>query len=116
MSYQQSLKNIEILKNLILPLDGHQIFFDFSNETEFKVLPLKNSESEQITDLIRDKFRSELPQAKIYTNKLDHVILHYEDSLISYKFNFTSESVVINDQKIGFRKKSTVEHTIEINK
>ncbi|MEK6628900.1 MAG: hypothetical protein AABY53_09760 [Bdellovibrionota bacterium] len=116
MTYEQSLKNIETLKSLVMPLDAHQIFFDFGNFTEFKIILLKNSESEDIDDIVRDKFRSKLPLAKILITKAGYEILYYQDAFISYRFDFATNETLMHDSKESFRKKSATELALAIDK
>ena len=117
MLYAKSLENIEKIKNLILPLDAHQIFFDFSNNSEFKVLFFDNLDSENILEeLIRTKFQAELPLARIQYANLDFVFLSYEDPLTRYMYNLTTHQTIINDIKTGFKNQSTAQLVIEMNK
>ena len=116
MTYEQSLENVEILKNLALPLDAYHIFFDFENNTEFKMLFFDGSESKDyISDLMRSKFKNKLPIARIQIH-LDHEMFYYEDCHIRYNFDFTTQEVTMNDSKISFRNSSPAEIAIEMNK
>lgn len=117
MIYTQSLENIEKIKNLILPLDAHQIFFDFPNNSEFKILFFDNLDSENILEeLIRTKFRARLPLAYIYYTNLDFVILDYEDPLTRFTYNFTTYETLVHDIKVGFKNKSSAQLAIEMQK
>lgn len=116
-SYTQSLKNINNLKNLVVPLETHEVFFDFSSKTEFKIIFFNRFEPTDImSDLILSKFRAELPIGLIQINDLDHEIFAYEDSLTRYKYNYTTQELIISDQKKGFKNQSSAELIVEMNK
>lgn len=117
MTYEQSFRNIEKLKDLVVPLDTHQIFFNFSNSSEFKMLFFKHSESKEvISELMTSKFRSELPLARIIFNKFDHEVLYYEDKFLRYKLNLTTQEILMHDSKEPFRNYSPAQLAIEMNK
>lgn len=116
MTYKQSLENIEKLKNLVVPLDTHQVFFDFFDKSEFKIMFFKRIESTNIiSELMTTKFRAKLPIARIQINS-DHEMFYYEDDLIRYEYNLTTQEVIMNDQKKGFKNRSSAELVIEMNK
>ena len=117
MAHEQSLKNIETLKNLVLPMETHQVFFDFSNSSEFKMTFFNRIESENIiSEIMTTKFRSKLPLARIVLNKLNHEMLYYEDKFIRYEFNLTTQEIFMHDSKEAFRSYSSAELVIEMNK
>lgn len=116
MTYEQSFRNIEKLKNWVIPLDAHRVFFDFSNNSDFKIIFYKKTEPEKIRDLISTKFRSKLPSANIVFNELDHEIFHYEDKNIRYEYNLTTQEILMHDSKEPFRNYSPAQLAIEMNK
>ncbi|MEK6628509.1 MAG: hypothetical protein AABY53_07775 [Bdellovibrionota bacterium] len=96
MTYEQSLKNIEVIKNLISPWSIDYIFFDFKTETEFEVVFFDKENSDKIEELIPVKLRAKLPIAHLHENKLGQVILHYIAKPLIYEYNLTTNSVVMN--------------------
>lgn len=117
MAYEQSLENIEVLKNLILPTENHQVFFDFFNDNEFKMIFFNRFELENIIgDLMTTKFRSKLPLARIIFNELDHEILYYEDTFLRYKYDLTARKILTHDSKETFRNHSPAELAAEMKK
>lgn len=46
--------------------------------------------------------------AKIYLTSFDHEILHYEDDLTCYQYDFTTHEVIMNDLKKSYKKRSSV--------
>lgn len=117
MAYEQSLENIEVLKNLILPMQTHQVFFDFSNNSEFEMKFFNRIESANIIGkLMTTKFRSKLPLARIQYGPLEHEFFYYEDCNIRYEYNLTTQEILMHDSKEPFKKKSSAELVIEMNK
>lgn len=116
MTYQQSLKNIETLKNLILPLEGHQVFFDFSNQTDFKMLFFKNSESDEISKLFKIKYGSKMPAAHIMIDPQGFESFYYGDSFIQYEYNLTADKIEMHDSKEPFRNSTPAEIAIQFHK
>ncbi len=117
MTYKQRLKNIEVLKNLVLPTETHEVFFDFSDSSEFTMILFKTSESKDIiSDLMTTKFRLKLPLARIQYGPLEHEFFYYEDCSIRYEYNLTTHEILMHDSKEPFRNFSSAELTIEMNK
>lgn len=90
MTYEQSLKNIETLKNRIRPWDIDYIFFDFQTETEFKVIFLIRTSSNQ-------------------------EVLYYEDVNIRYEYNLTMQKVLKNDFK-HFKRRCSAQLKLDMSK
>lgn len=93
MTYEQSLKNIEILKNIVWPIDtGYYIFFDFYSESEFKTVLLN------CPLLLNEKMcannNAKLPVANIHCNKLGQEILFYDDQNLNIDFNLTTNKLI----------------------
>lgn len=118
MTYAQSLQNIAKLTNLVVPIDtSTNIVFNFINISEFKIIFYDNSEFRNIiTNLIQTSYRSGLPVANIVHDETEQEILYYEDNIVRYSFNLTSEEILIHDHKIGLRPPSTAELALEMNK
>lgn len=115
MTYEQSLKNIEALKNLVWPWDTEYVFFDFYNYTEFKIIFLNQAQSYRIEDFIKDKFSKELPFTHIRVTSAGHDVLYYEDIIIRYEYNLTTQQVLMNDFKI-FKRRSSAEVKLDMAK
>lgn len=117
MTYEQSLRNIEKLKDLVIPLGTHHVFFDFSNNFEFILILFEYLKSKNIvSELMTTKFRSKLPLGGIIFNKLDHEIFYYEDKNIRYEYDMTTQEILMHDSKEPFRNYSPAQLVIEINK
>ena len=117
MAYEQSLENIEVLKNLILPVFTHQVFFNFANSSDFEMKFFNRIESDNIIgDIMTTKFRLKLPLARIQYGPLEHEFFYYEDCNIRYEYNLTTQEILMHDSKESFRNYSAAELTIEMNK
>lgn len=110
MTYEQSLKN------MVYPLELHHVFFNFSSNSDFKIIFYSSHESKNISELIKTKFRTKLPFGRIQTTPLGHEVLYYEDPLFRYKYDLTTQDVLINDQKKGVKNSVTAELSLEMNK
>lgn len=97
MTYKQSLKNIEILKNLVWPWDTEYIFFNFKTEAEFEVLFFDKENSHKIEEYLPLKWNAKLPLAHIHENKIGQEILLYVDNTVTYKHNLTTDIIIMND-------------------
>lgn len=96
MTYEQSLKNIEVLKNLVWPLGSAYIFFDFHTETEFKVIFFNKKAVPKLGARWAAKWRAKLPIAYIHKNQLDQEILHYADEAITYEYNLSMQNILLS--------------------
>lgn len=115
MTYNQSLKNIEILKNLVWPLNADYIFFDFYNSTDFKIIFLNQNESQRIEDYIQEKFRAKQPFTHIRITSTGQEVLYYEDITIRFEYNLTTHEVLKNDLK-NFKKKCPTQVKLDMAK
>lgn len=98
MTYQQSLENIKTLINFIRIYDKDSIFFDFSSESEFKIIFYdRETEFEKIRNLGAEKLANNLAAARIAIDENGHENFLYGDSNIDYECNLTT-SEVINDE------------------
>ncbi|MEK6628368.1 MAG: hypothetical protein AABY53_07060 [Bdellovibrionota bacterium] len=103
MTYEQSIKNIEILKNLVWPWDVDYIFFDFKTETEFEVIFLDTENSNKIEEYLPIKYRAKLPIAHIHENDLGHEVLYYVDDSFLYQINLVTNEINMHDVLGQFR-------------
>ncbi len=94
MTYEQSLQNIENIKNFVLPL-GHQVVvFDFQKADSFQIIFFSN-----YTDQINDKLRADALNrncafALIENDKNDMPILMYIDDNLTTAFNLQLNETV----------------------
>lgn len=95
MTYEQSLKNIEILKNLVWPWDVDYIFFDFKTETEFEIIYFDKKNSHKIEKHLPIKWRAKLPISHIHENEQGQEILYYVDDIVTYEYNLTTDNIVM---------------------
>ena len=118
MTYVESLQNIAKLTNLVVPIDlSDNVVFNFSSVSEFKILFYDHSEFRNIiTNLIQTGYRSGLPVANIVHDEAEQEILYYEDKIVRYSFNLTTQEILIHDHKIGLRSPSSAELALEMNK
>ncbi|MEK6628141.1 MAG: hypothetical protein AABY53_05905 [Bdellovibrionota bacterium] len=103
MTYKQSLKNIEILKNLLWPWDTDYIFFDFKTESEFKIIFFDKKNSNKIEKYLPIKHRAKLPVAHVHENEQGQEELYYEDNFFRFRFNLATEEIRMHDILGQFR-------------
>lgn len=113
MAYEQSLKNIEILKNLVWPWDVDYIFFDFKTETEFEIIFFDKENSSKIEDYLVAKHHAELPVAHIHENKQGQEELYYEDKAFRFRANLVSQEIYEHNI-IGYFKSCPLQMKLEI--
>lgn len=97
MIYEQSLKNIEILKNLVWPWNIDYIFFDFETETEFKIIFYDKKNSDEIEKYLPVKHRAQLPVAHVHENAQGQEELYYEDNFFRFHFNLATQEIHMHD-------------------
>lgn len=95
MTYEQSLKNINILKNLVWPWDIEYIFFDFKTEANFEIIFFDKESSCKIEDYLPVKWNAKLPLGHIHENEYGQEILLYVDNLVTYKYNLTTDNIIM---------------------
>jgi len=96
MTYEHNLKNIEVLKNLIRPWEVDYIFFDYNTGTEFEIIFFDKENSEKIDLLLPVKHNARLPFAHIHENKYGQDILYYKDYSFTYKYNLTTDHIIMS--------------------
>ncbi|MEK6627678.1 MAG: hypothetical protein AABY53_03555 [Bdellovibrionota bacterium] len=95
MTYEQSLKNIEILKSLVWPWDIDYVFFDFKTESEFEIIFFDKENSDKIEEYLPLKWNAKLPLAHIHENKRGQEILYYVDKIVTYEYNLTTDNMIM---------------------
>lgn len=91
MDYQQSIKNLNHLKNFIRAWDECYIFFFFNSETNYdiEIYDLQYSAEEQ--KKIDLHLRGCYPYAYINNEKSGHELLYYHDQNIGIEYDFFLE-------------------------
>lgn len=115
MTYEQSLKNIEVLKNYILPFGCDYIYFNFINHSDFEVIFLDENELNKIEDFIIAKFRAKQPFTHIRVKPDGQEVLYYEDAIIRYEYSLTTHEILKNDYK-NFKKRSVSQLKLDMAK
>ncbi len=94
MTYEQSLQNIENIKNFVLPY-GHQVaVFDFQSANSFRVVFYENY-TDQINDpLMAAALTRGCAFAHIENDKNDQSILSYIDDHQILLFNLTTNETI----------------------
>lgn len=113
MTYEQSLKNIEVLKNLAWPWDTDYVFFDFKTDSEFEVIFFDKENSEKIEEYLITKHRAELPVAHIHENEQGQEILYYEDNFFRFRTNLVTDEIYEHDFT-GYFKHCPLQMKLEI--
>lgn len=87
MTYEQSLQNIENIKNFVLPYGNQVVVFDFQNVNSFQVVFYSNY-TDQLNDTLRaDALNRNCAYALIKNDKNDMPILMYIDDNLTTAFN-----------------------------
>ena len=94
MTYEQSLQNIENIKNFVLPYGNQVVVFDFQNVDLFQIIFFSNY-TDQISDKLRaDALNRNCGFAVIENDKNDLPILSYIDDNLTMTFNLELNEVV----------------------
>ncbi len=113
MTYAQSLKNIEVLKNLVWPWGVEFVFFNFKTTTEFEIIFFDKQNSHRIEEYLIVKDHAKLPVAHIHENEQGQEILYYEDDIFRYRFNCVTEEIYMHDST-GYFKHCPLQMKLEI--
>ena len=113
MTYEQSLENIEVLKNLVWPWNIDYIFFDFESETVFKIIFFDKKNSHKIEDYLPVKHRAKLPVAHIHENEQGQEELYYEDDTFRYRMNLVNQEIHMHDI-LGYFKHCPLQMKLEM--
>lgn len=96
MTYEQSLKNIEILKNIVWPFNTDKyIFFDFHSETEFKIVFINCHLI--LNEKMVTNNAAKLPVANIHCAEFGQEILFYDDQNMNIDFNLTTNQLIYDE-------------------
>ncbi len=103
MTYEQSLQNIENIKNFVLPYGNQVVVFDFQSADSFQIIFYSN-----YTDQLNDKLRADAlnrnrPHAFIENDKNDLPILSYIDKNLIVNFN------IMLSETIDFHKREPID-------
>ena len=105
MTYEQSIRNIETLKNFIHPWNSLRIDFYFTTDSDFNCIIHKLDEENEI----KYAFNKSKPYAVILKNIFNCEILHYIDSNVTLDFDLTNNQVVEFISEENLRPKNALE-------
>lgn len=114
MTYEQSLKNIKAALNFISISDKDNIFFDFYNESEFKIFFFNITDVEMIRKLVASKCRANLPAVQITIEKDEHAHFLYYDSNLAYIFDITASELLLDDSHHDFIQQSPAQVKLQM--
>lgn len=93
MDLEISLKNIEKLKDFIMPFECQHIYFDFNSDTEFTTKFYDDDSTEFVCSIMKLSQKRLRPYARILIrNYLE--IFYYYDSNIYYEFDLTNNKLI----------------------
>ncbi len=99
MTYEQSLQNIENIKNFVLPYGNQVVVFDFQSADSFQVVFYSNY-TDQLNDKLRaDALNRNCAYAVIENDKNDMPILSYIDDNLMMTFDL-GLNVVIHFERV----------------
>lgn len=91
MDYQQSIRNLNHLKNFIRAWDDCYIFFFFSSETVYKVEVFGIEHTAVEKQKIEQERRNGFPYGFVNCEKSGEEILYYRDGNITVEYDFFLE-------------------------
>ena len=96
MTYEQSLKNIAMLKGFVWPLGMDEgVYVFFRDEKEFEVIFKSTVTLEEIRGRYNQAHRDKAPAVDICRNEDGHLIFFYRDqNFLNYKYNLTREEII----------------------
>ena len=87
MDYQQSIKNLNRLKNFVRAWAECHIFFFFYSEVDYKIKIYNNKRTRKQKRIIDKNLRSEFPYGYISNEKCGKEILYYCDKNIAVEYD-----------------------------
>ncbi len=93
MDYQQSIKNLNHLKNFARAWTECHIFFFYYSETEYRVEIYNSDFTDAEQENIDQNLRKTWPYAFICNEKCGQEILYYSDKNITIRYNLFSDTV-----------------------
>lgn len=94
MTYEQSLQNIENIKNFVLPYGNQVVVFDFQNVNSFQVVFYSNY-TDQLNDTLRaDALNRNCAYARIKNSEYDFPVLAYIDNNLMITYNLELNEIV----------------------
>ncbi len=91
MDYQQSIKNLNHLKNFVRAWTECSIFFFFYSETEFKNETYCNNRTQVQKKIIDEMLRNGFPYGYISNKDTGEEILYYRDQNITVQYDLFFE-------------------------
>lgn len=113
MAYEQSLKNIEVLKNLVWPWNIDYVFFDYKTVSEFEIIFFDKENSKKIEEYLIANDQAGLPVAHIHENEQGQEILYYEDNSFRFRTNLVTGEIYEHDFT-GYFKHCPLQMKLEI--
>lgn len=101
MTYEQSWENIHKLLSLVRPIDGAVLAFEFSTNTDFKLLIREIDIPDYVQSVIRYQTSRDLPFAEMYY-KSGEDILAYDDINGHWSINMTTSRLVMFGSNEGY--------------
>lgn len=93
MTREQSYLNLQKLLNFIRPYNCEHIFFDFTSETEFRLVFYTQADWGIISEHMRDKDLTGLPYGRMRISKNEPDELYYFDKTADWDYNLTANSL-----------------------
>ena len=103
MTYEQSLQNIENIKNFVLPYNCDRVVLNFKNEVLFESEFYMSCSRQEIDKLRADALNRNCPHAVIFNDENDLPILSYIDDNLIITFN------IAMNETIRFHRKTIID-------
>lgn len=115
MTYQQSLENIKATINFVRIYDKDEIFFDFSNETDFKIIFYdRETELEKIQKLAGERLNNNLAAVMIMLRDDEQEYFLYSDANLDYEYNLTTSELVYDNSNDDYIKQSAAQIKLQV--
>lgn len=115
MTYQQSLENIKATINFVRIYDKDEIFFDFSNETDFKIIFYdRETELEKIQKLAGERLNNNLAAVMIMLRYDEQEYFLYSDANLDYEYNLTTSELVYDNSNDDYIKQSAAQIKLQV--
>ncbi len=105
MTYEQSLQNIENIKNFVLPYNCDRVVLNFKNEVLFEPEFYMTCSRQEIDKLRADALNRNCPHAVIVNDEKDMPILSYIDKNLIINFNLALNETIRFHRNIIVDKK-----------
>ncbi len=94
MDYQQSIKNLNHLKNFVRAWAECRIFFFFYSETEYEIKIYSGQRTRKQKKIIDKNLRNGFPYGYISNDESGEEILYYRDNNISVEYDFFLQKTI----------------------